>query len=301
MDFILRPQDQNGLTMIGVGSSGQIYKVDDDIVLKSGRVFRAPESDASPRDKWFYASECIFHFTVMAEERRVFRLLQKWPHPNVADPVDTSHNEGVYLRKYLTRSELGETSQSRRIIWYQDVVRGLSHLHSLGIAHSDLRIDNVLFDSEGRAVLCDFSASSRFGQPNPAQPSPSRPVPLNGLAETVSAATDRFAMASLMFQVEIGAESAISIADDGTLQLPKIDTGHQDLDLIILEAWLGRFSSTTEMLERLETLQKQPAPATPKDTASRDALRARVRQWRKDRETLYGQCLEHSLGYSMLT
>lgn len=275
--------------MIGVGSSSQIYKIDDDIVLKSGRVFKAPESNASPRDKWFYASECIFHFEVMREERRVFQLLQQWPHPNIADPIDTSHTEGIYLRKYLTRSDLGENTQSRRISWYQDVMRGLNHLHRLGIAHSDLRIDNVLFDSEGRAILCDFSASSRFGQPNPAQPLPGRPIPLNGLAETVSAATDRFALASLIFQLETGAEPALSIANNGTLLLPKVGTGHKELDLIIIEAWLGNFSSTTEMLERLDTLQKQGAPATPKDSVSRDVLRARVRQWRKDRETCYGQ------------
>ncbi|KAK4096656.1 hypothetical protein N658DRAFT_480234 [Parathielavia hyrcaniae] len=47
--------------------------------------------------------------------------------------------------------------------WNLDIVDALSCLHSLGIVHRDLRIDNCLFTPEGsRLVVCDLE--SRWGQ-----------------------------------------------------------------------------------------------------------------------------------------
>lgn len=81
-------------------------------------------------------------------------------------------------------------AQPGRILWYQDIIRALLHIHKLGVAHSDLRIDNILIDTQGHALLCDFSSCYPFGQINPAAPHPALPVQLNGLAKTVSEATD---------------------------------------------------------------------------------------------------------------
>lgn len=49
--------------------------------------------------------------------------------------------------------------------WILDVIDALSCLHSLGIVHRDLRIDNCLFSEDGkRLVVCDLE--SRWGQRN---------------------------------------------------------------------------------------------------------------------------------------
>ena len=58
----MRVQHQTDLQIVGVGASGQVYKVDEYIVLKSCRVYEPLSSDASPQDQWSYASETLFHF-----------------------------------------------------------------------------------------------------------------------------------------------------------------------------------------------------------------------------------------------
>jgi serine/threonine protein kinase len=288
----MRLQAQHDLEIVGVGSSGQVYKIDDHIVLKSCRVFELPANDASPRDRWFYASDTLFHCSLINDERTVFRLLEQQPHANIVEAVDTDHAEGIYLRRYLSLSEIEVPRQLGRIQWYQDIMRALLHIHNLGIAHSDLRIDNVLFDQQGHALLSDFSASSPFGQPNPARPHIGLPVPLNGLSEVVSAATDRFAMGSFIFQMEHGVKPTLSINETGCLVLPEICTGHNGIDAVIQRAWLEQYTSTAEMLEHIDSFYPGESgcicfPTSP--GVSCDSLKVRVRQWREHRKSQFGK------------
>jgi serine/threonine protein kinase len=75
-------------------------------------------------------------------------LLEQQPQPNIVEATDTDRAEGIYLRKYRQLSEFDSTAQPVRILWYQDIIRALLHIHSLRIAHSDVRMDNILFDLE---------------------------------------------------------------------------------------------------------------------------------------------------------
>ncbi|KAH8649397.1 hypothetical protein BGZ61DRAFT_469598 [Ilyonectria robusta] len=280
MGFTLPVQEQDGLKMIGVGASGQVYEIDENIVLKSGRVYKPPNDDTTPLDRWHYVSESIFHFELISNERKICQLLEQNPHPNLAEPISTVHAEGIYLRRYNSRPELSQAGRSQRISLYRDVLRGLDHLHGLGIAHSDLRMENVLFDVHGQAIVCDFSASAMFGQPNLAQPTLDCPVPLNGLDETVSDATDRFALESLMFHLETGVKPDLSIGNAGTVLLPQVEMKHPDIGVIIKKAWLGKFASTTEMLQNVESIKKQTDMSTPQHTPTKDTLQYLATQWR---------------------
>jgi hypothetical protein len=105
--FTIKPQPQTDLDILGVGAAGQVYRVDDNIVLKACRVYEPPGDDASPRERWFYASETLFHVNLMRDERTVLRLLEH--RPNIVEAIDTDRAEGVYLRKYLRLSELDWT------------------------------------------------------------------------------------------------------------------------------------------------------------------------------------------------
>lgn len=273
--------------MVGVGSAGQVYEVHEDVVLKTGRIYEPPTTTTSPLDMWFYASESICHFNILQNEKRIYRLLERHPHPNIAAPIDI-HPEGIYLRRYSLRPEIRTATQTDRILWYRDILRGLIHLHNLGIAHSDLRMDNVLSDTQGRAIICDFSASCPFGQPNLVSSSPGHPIPINGPAKILSDATDRFALASLMFRLETGCDGRLSVDNDNHLLLPEITKGHKKIGLIIKKAWIGNYSSTSQMLDDIDILENGSNPDAPRDLTSKDMLRTFVRQWRDERIARYG-------------
>lgn len=84
----MQPQRQIGLKVTSVGASGQIYEVDDSVVMKSGRWFGAPSSRSPPGYERDYASETLFHASLVKDEWTVFRVLSKRPHPNIAEAIE---------------------------------------------------------------------------------------------------------------------------------------------------------------------------------------------------------------------
>jgi hypothetical protein len=290
--YTVRPLFQSDLKIVGIGASGQVYEVDDEIVLKSCRIFEQPGNEASDSDRYHYASDTIFHFSLLQDERFIFRLLQQWPHPHIAEAIDTDQAEGIFLRRYQPLPEGEIPAQPTRIRWYRDIADALCHLHKLGIAHGDVRIDNVLFDNQGSAVLCDFSAASPFGQSNLIISD--LPLPVNGPSPILSEATDMFAMGSLLFQVEHGIRPELSVGRDGELILPRIQTNHQGIDAVIRNAWLGHYNSTSEMLENLHSLDAQIVQGVDDTQIHSEpiaSLKERVRAWRKSRENNIGKNL----------
>ena len=60
-------------------------------------------------------------------------------------------------------SQLSENQQHRVLI---DISHGINYIHSESIIHLDIKPQNILFSTGGRAVLCDFGFSIR-GATNP--------------------------------------------------------------------------------------------------------------------------------------
>lgn len=287
--YTVRLVPQHDLEIVGVGASGQVYNVNDRVVLKTRRIFERPSGDASQIGHWHYASDTVFHFNLLKDERTVMRLLRNRPHRHIIEAVDTDQPEGIYLRKYRHPAVDIISDQSHRIRLYRDITDALCHLHSLGIVHADVRIDNVLFDDQGLAILCDFSAASPCGQPNLVFPD--LPLPVNGPSATLSDTSDMFAMASLIFEMEHGAAPELSFAN-GTLRLPGIRSGNQGLDQVIQKAWLGYYSRTSEMLQHLILIDAQTshsAERTPPLSESMELLKDQVTRWRCNREKRFGK------------
>lgn len=287
--YVRRLQLQHDLSLVGVGAACLVYNVSDQVVLKACRVFEQPGDDAPEIHRQKYASDTLFHRDVLENERFVLRLLQKKPHSHIVEAIDTDHPEGFYLRKYKPLSANTGSTQPTRIEWYYSLTDALRHLHSFGILHNDIRMDNILLDHRDLPVLCDFSVACLPGRRNFV--SPNRPLPINGPSPTLSQASDMFALASLVFDMEHQSSSR-PYFQNGSLVLPKIESGHQGLDKVIRNSWFGKYIHTSEMLQDLKEIV-----ATVDDTAehalplpeSRLACHEQIRHWRQDRENKFGK------------
>lgn len=285
--YTVRLQPQYDLDILGVGASGQVYNVSDQIVLKTCRIFAPPSSDTPRSDLWHYASDTLFHFSLLKDERTVLQLLQNRPHPHIIEAIDTDQPEGLYLRKYRQLPVDVKSTQARRIRLYRDIADALRHLHGLGIVHADVRVDNVLFDDRSSAILCDFSAASPCGQANPVFPD--LPLPVNGPSPILSEASDMFALASLMFHMEHGFIPDLSL-ENGRLALPQLKSGNQSIDEVIETAWLGNYSRTSDMVHHLASIDSQIHNYAESTEVLPDLedLKTQVMDWKSYRKDKFG-------------
>ena len=56
----------------------------------------------------------------------------------------------------------GKVTEAQALRWFADIREGLDYIHSQGVVHRDIKLENVLLDAEGRAVLSDFGVSRIF-------------------------------------------------------------------------------------------------------------------------------------------
>lgn len=267
----LTVQQQRDLDSVGDGATSEVYGVDDNIILKARRVFEQPDNTTHPGKQRHYAAETTYHHGMIENERGIFQLLEKNPHPNVVEAIDISHREGLYLRKYHQVTDfIAAATQTDRIHWYRDIIQALHHIHTLGIVHSDLRKDNIFFDPQGHALIGDFGASL--------QP-PTVPTAFT------SPVTDRADVGSLIYELETGVEV------DGQ-DVSQIQTGHSGLNSLIDKAWRDEYNSTAEMVADAEKLNDDRDPRRAIENAlSKAELAARVAQWRQKREEQHGMFL----------
>ena len=72
------------------------------------------------------------------------------------DLVLGPNGEPTTLENVRRSGRANETDVAR---WYADVLEGLAAVHAAGIVHRDVKLENVLVDAEGHAVLSDFGVS----------------------------------------------------------------------------------------------------------------------------------------------
>ena len=78
----------------------------------------------------------------------------------VSDLVD-----GETMSRFALGSAGGPTRWEAIERAFLDALEGLLFLHRLGIAHGDVKPDNVMVDARGRGVLIDLGCSRLFGEP----------------------------------------------------------------------------------------------------------------------------------------
>ena len=289
----LKIQVQKDVERLDSGASGCVYAVTDDVVLKAPNCYYPIDENTSAEDCYdFYTSTSWYHEDI-SNERGILRTLEALPHPNIVRPISLDYPEGVYLKRHQplrsTIASLRPPTNARKR-YYRDMLRALLHLHDLKIAHSDVRLDNFLFARDGHVILCDFTCTRVFGEDNPSLTFPSEKLNVNGHYSHVSDITDRFAMGSVIAEIETGVRPALF--HDGTnLIIPSIQLDDAQLSLIVQKAWHNKYESTREMLLAMDDLIPQDEIPQKNERVNHldlSALREQVDQWRKSRLNRYG-------------
>lgn len=102
------------------------------------------------------------------------RLLQTLYHPGIVRVYDygydAENSQAWYVMDLVTgedpssvtladicRNQKPSEEQLRR--WFEEIKDALRYLHSCGVVHRDVKLENILIDREGRARLADFGVS----------------------------------------------------------------------------------------------------------------------------------------------
>ncbi|RVE54858.1 hypothetical protein evm_000625 [Chilo suppressalis] len=138
------------ISFVGEGSFGRVFKAkhkesNDTVALKVIR-----KKGRSTKDLKNLRQECD--------------IQRQLKHPNIIRMIDSfdTESELVVVTEYaekelhsiLAKKGCLNEDQVKKITW--DLVSALYYLHSHRVLHRDLKPQNVLLDSTGRAKLCDF-------------------------------------------------------------------------------------------------------------------------------------------------
>ncbi|CAK1552160.1 unnamed protein product [Leptosia nina] len=143
-------EDYIVISFIGEGSFGRVFKAkhkETDSILAL-KVIR--KKGRSSKDLKNLRQECD--------------IQRQLKHPNIIRMIDSfdTESELVVVTEYaekelhsiLAKEGCLNEDQAKNITW--DLVSALYYLHSHRVLHRDLKPQNVLIDSSGRAKLCDF-------------------------------------------------------------------------------------------------------------------------------------------------
>lgn len=147
--------------LIGAGTFARVYRAE-----KGGEVFAVKVLRKRFRDE---AKE-------MEQFLREGRMGLKLRHPNIVSILDVIPDirtpflvmefvEGQTLRELVRIRGKLPADLSLRLMF--EIASGLKHAASLGIAHRDLKLSNVLVSSDGKAKLVDFGLAALTDRANP--------------------------------------------------------------------------------------------------------------------------------------
>ena len=147
------------LRCVGSGAMGTVYEVEH---VRLGvryalKAFSFEGADAEFRKKRFLAEG---------------RILARLSHPRIVRvyDMDTTGDRAWFTMDYVegpkgrpeTLADVprgGTLPEATLGGWYEDIREALAAVHAAGIVHRDVKLENILVDKDGRAVLSDFGIS----------------------------------------------------------------------------------------------------------------------------------------------
>lgn len=161
--------DDNGLTkkygkfgkMLGSGAGGSVrlMRRSNDGVTFAVKEFRARHSYETERE---YAKKVTAEFCIGSTLH----------HGNIIETLDIIHERGKWyeVMEYcpydlFATVMTGKMSREEVACAFAQILSGVTFLHSMGLAHRDLKLDNVVINEHGILKIIDFGSASVFRYP----------------------------------------------------------------------------------------------------------------------------------------
>lgn len=120
------------------------------------------------RDRHSYESEREYAKKVTAE----FCVGSTLHHGNIIETLDIVHEGGRWyeVMEYAPYDLFaivmtGKMSREEISCSFLQIISGVQFLHSMGLAHRDLKLDNVVVNQHGIMKIIDFGSASVFRYP----------------------------------------------------------------------------------------------------------------------------------------
>ncbi len=260
------------LELIGSGGMANVYKA------KCHRLNRMVAVKILKSD---LAEDADFRRRFRDESQAVAQL----SHANIMSVYDVSRHgeleyivmellEGITLKQYMERR--GQMDWREAMHFITQIMRGLSHAHSRGIIHRDIKPQNIMILRDGSVKVADFGIAcladagqtltqEALGSVHYISPEQARGDRMDVRSDIYSAGVVLYEM--LTGRLPFEGDSAVSVAIQhlSSVPLPPRDINEgipEALELICMKAMnpnlAKRYASADEMLEDLEKFRKNP-------------------------------------------
>ena len=260
------------LERIGTGGMAVVYKA------KCHRLNRLVALKILKSD---LAQDEDFRRRFNAESQAVAQL----SHPNIVSVYDVSRGgdteyivmeliDGITLKQYMEKR--GQLNWRESLHFITQIMRGLSHAHSRGIVHRDIKPQNVMVLRDGSVKVADFGIACLE---NSAQTLTQEALgsvhyisPEQARGERTDARSDIYSSGVVMYEMLTGrlpfeGDSAVSVAIQHLSSVPLAPRElnaeiPQQLELICMKAMTPdlsrRYASADAMIADLEDFRKNP-------------------------------------------
>lgn len=259
------------LELIGSGGMAMVYKA------KCHRLNRLVAVKVLKSD---FASDADFRRRFYDESQAIAML----SHPNIVSVYDVSRSspeyivmeliDGITLKQYMERR--GQLNWREALHFITQIMKGLSHAHSRGIVHRDIKPQNIMVLRDGSVKVTDFGIASLSNSANtmtqealgsvhyisPEQAKGNRP---DARSDIYSAGVVLYEM--LTNRLPFEGDNAVSVAIQHLSSVPlsprEINPEvPETLEKICMKAMASdisrRYQTADEMLADLEEFRKNP-------------------------------------------
>ncbi|KAF1840217.1 Pkinase-domain-containing protein [Cucurbitaria berberidis CBS 394.84] len=146
---------------------GALSKDEELVAVKE---FRARDKDETEEDyvlkiKSEYSIAKSLHHPNIVETVRLCTNRQRWNH--VMEFCTYGEIYSLVERKLFAGGVEGFYSRDDRLCFFKQLLRGVDFLHSHGIAHRDIKLENLLLNKDGHLKISDFGVAEVFSGEHP--------------------------------------------------------------------------------------------------------------------------------------